>query len=92
MNPFMPMASACVYGFFHGLVRTPYMKTYDGNKDALPGTKACAVLTSSFFAVSLFPIYMFNDINRVYISMNKLDPKEYGYKSTFNDIPDILFN
>lgn len=92
MNPFRPLVTACAYGFAHGLARVPYMKTYDGKHDALPGTKMCAVLTSSVFAVSLFPIYMFNDMNRFYIYANKLDPQEYGYKTTFNDIPDILFN
>lgn len=93
MNPVLkPIATACAYGFIHGLVRVPYMKTHDGKKDALPGTKACALFTSSVFAASLFPIYIFNDVNRIYLHVNNMDPIEYGYKTTFNDITDILFN
>lgn len=81
-----------IYGSLHAAMRLPFMKTHDYKNDALMGTKIIALTTSTLFSVSLFPIYMYNDMNRFHIYMNHLDPKEYGYKTEFNDVTDILFN
>ena len=81
-----------MYGSLHAAVKLPSMKTRDGKRDALIGTKIIALTASTLFSVSLFPIYMYNDMNRLHIYMNNLNPKDYGYKTEFNDITDILFN
>lgn len=81
-----------MYGSLHAAMRLPFLKTHDGTKDALPGTKLTALMCSTLFSVSLFPIYMYNDINRVHIYMNNLKPEDYGYRSEFRDVTEILFN
>lgn len=81
-----------MYGGLHAGFRLPFLKTHDGKKDALTGTKLIALVFSTAFSVSLFPIYMYNDINRIHIYMNNLKPEDYGYKREFNDVTEILFN
>lgn len=81
-----------MYGAFHAGIRLPDLKTHDGKRDALLGTKLFALIASTAFAPSLFPIYIYNDVNRIHIHVNKLSIQDYGYKSEFSDITDILFN
>lgn len=81
-----------MYGSLHAAARLPFLKTHDGKKDALAGTKIIALVSSTLFSFSLFPIYMYNDINRFHIYMNNLNPEEYGYKKEFTDVTEILFN
>lgn len=81
-----------MYGSLHASLKLPFLKTLDGKNDALIGTKILALATSTLFSPSLFPIYMYNDLNRFHIYLNKLDPIQYGYKTEFHDITDILFN
>ena len=85
------MSVMVTYGAAHASVRLHDFKTHDGQKDALLGTKISSVIASGFFGPSLFPIYMYNDVNRVYMYLNNLNPTDYGYKTQFNDITDILF-
>ncbi len=80
------------YGGVHAGVRLPDLKTHDYKNDALIGTKMIALLTSIVFAPSLFPIYMYNDMNRIHLYANGLNPEDYGYKTKFNDVMDIILN
>jgi len=86
------MSVMVTYGAAHASVRLRDFKTHDGQRDALLGTKVFCVIASGFFGPSLFPIYMYNDVNRLYMYLNDLNPTEYGYKTQFNDITDILFS
>ena len=81
-----------LYGSFHAGIRLPVLKTHDYKKDALFGTKVGALIMSACFGPSLFPIYMYNDMNRLHMYINDIDPKTYGYKTEFNDVTDILFS
>lgn len=81
-----------IYGSLHAAMRLPYLKTHDYKRDALFGTKTCALFMSTCFAPTLFPIYMYNDINRFHLYINNIDPKLYGYENEFNDVTGILFN
>lgn len=80
------------YGAFHAGMRLPYLKTHDGKKDALAGTKVVALVASAAFAPSLFPIYMYNDMNRIHLYLQNMKPEDYGYKTNFNDVMDIILN
>lgn len=80
------------YGSIRAGIRLHDLKTHDGKKDALVGTKIIALLSSAAFAPSLFPIYMYNDINRIDLYMKGLNPEDYGYKTKFNDVIDIILN
>ena len=80
------------YGAFRAGLRLPYLKTHDGSKDALAGTKVVALVTSTVFAPSLFPIYMYNDMNRIHLYLDGLKPEDYGYKTNFNDVMDIILS
>ena len=81
-----------MYGAFHAGIRLPDLKTHDGKRDALLGTKLCALMASTFFAPSLFPIYMYNDVNRIHMYANGINPKDYGYKTECNDVIDIILS
>jgi hypothetical protein len=74
------MMAACAYGFVHGLVRVPYMKNEE--------KKVTAVVTSTVFGATLFPIYMFNDAKRVYMYVKKSDDQETNFDGVF----DVLFS
>ena len=80
------------YGSLHAAVRLPALKTPDYKRDALFGTKVSALMMSTCFAPTLFPIYIYNDMNRFHMYVNKIDPKLYGYETEFNDVTGILFN
>ena len=86
------MQTLLLYGSLHAAIRLPHLKTHDYKKDALIGTKMSALFISTVFGPSLFPIYMYNDVNRIHMYMNDIDPKVYGYNTEFNDVTDILFS
>lgn len=83
--------SAMTYGFLRGVTRSVNLKTSDGVTDALPGSKICGVLTSVICAPSFLPIFLYNDVNRAYISMYGLDPNKFGYSSVDTSVLNILF-
>jgi len=50
--------------------------------------KVTAVVTSTVFGATLFPIYMFNDAKRVYMYVKKSDDQETNFDGVF----DVLFS
>lgn len=85
------MWASVIYGGVHAAVRLPFMKTYDYKHNALMGSKFVAIGLSSLLGVVLFPIYMYNDLNRLHLYACGKNPHDYGYSTEFNDITDILF-
>ena len=72
------------YGAFHAGIRAADM-------DSLPGKKIASIIISAVSAPALFPIYVYNDINRLYISYNNIDGNLYNYKDRAEDVFDVIF-
>ena len=68
------------------------MRHYDETSDALPGHKIMTIMSSTIMAPYFFPLYVGNDINRIYIYKKGLDPKEFGYNEYDIKVSDVLMS
>lgn len=75
------------YGFLRAVPRVFEMR--DG--DTLPGTKIACVAIVSAAAPWLFPVYLYNDTNRFYMSVKGIPYERYGYNTKDQDVRDILY-
>ena len=92
MNTLLSYASGSLtYGFIRGLVRCTDLKHSDGVTDALPAQKFCGILVNTVMAPSLLPIFVYNDANRIYLSLTKTDYKKFGYSEVDTSILQTIF-
>lgn len=92
MNPVTKyIAAASVYGALRGVVRASNLKHHDGNTDALPAQKVCAVALSTLFAPTFLPIFLYNDTNRFYLTYTNGDFKQFGYEPVDRGVLHVLF-
>lgn len=85
------IVTASAYGALRGVVRASNLKHPDGKTDALPGQKVMAVALSTLFATSLLPMYLYNDVNRFYLTYTNGDFKHFGYEKLDRSALQILF-
>lgn len=79
------------YGFLRGSARCWDLKHRDEKTDALPAQKLCGVLVNTIMAPSLLPIFLYNDANRVYLSLTGTDYKKFGYSEVDTSILQTVF-
>lgn len=92
MNSFVIYsATALTYGSLRGITRASKLKHSDGQTDALPAQKVCAVLLSTVCAPTFLPIYLYNDANRFYLTYTNGDFKKFGYEKVDRNVLQILF-
>lgn len=93
MNPIVNyFACSAAYGALRGVIRASNLKHADGQTDALPAQKVCAVFMSTFFAPTFLPIYLYNDANRFYLTYTNGDFKKFGYEKVDRGVLHILFD
>lgn len=84
-------AGSFTYGFLRGTTRALNLKYGDDKTEALPAQKTAAVIMSTVFAPSFVPIYLYNDVNRFYLTYTNGDFKKYGYSKVDTSVLQILF-
>ena len=82
---------SCTYGFLRGLVRTGSLTTGPDELEPLPGTKLACVAALTAAAPFTLPIYLLNDMNRLYMRFKGIDPKLYGYETRDKNLLTMLY-
>ena len=83
---------SCMYGACRGIIRASHMKRRDKKTDTSIENKMTAVALSTIYAPSMLPMFVYNDVNRFYLTYTNGDFNKFGYKNVDTHVLHILFS
>lgn len=82
---------SCTYGFLRGILRVSSLRVGQDELEPLPGTKMACVAALTAAAPFTLPVYLFNDMNRLYMHAYGIDPELYGYAAYDKNLLTMLY-
>lgn len=82
---------SCTYGFIRGILRVSDLRVGPDELEPLPGTKMMCVAALTVAAPFTLPVYMLNDMNRLYMRAYGIDPALYGYATRDKNLLTMLY-